>query len=67
MAADYSDRNPVPGALYADHFTTVCARFDRALEQAGASHAVIFSGSPKIALRPRFAAETFSPKCLGVL
>ena len=49
MAADYSDKNPVLGALYADHLSTVCARFDRALEQAGASHAVIFSGAPKVA------------------
>ena len=49
MAADYSDKNPVLGALYPDHLTTVRARFDRALEQAGASHAVIFAGAPKVA------------------
>ena len=49
MAADYTDQNPALGALYPEHLDTVCKRFDRALEQAGASHVVIFAGSPKVA------------------
>ena len=49
MNADYSDKNPALAALYAEHIETVTARHDHALEQAGASHAIIFSGNPKIA------------------
>lgn len=49
MTADYSDKNPDLGALYPAHLQTVCQRFDRALEQAGASHAVVFSGAPRFA------------------
>ena len=49
MNSDYTDRNPALGALYAEHIKTVTARHDRALEQAGANHAVIYSGNPKIA------------------
>ena len=49
MTADYTDKNPALGALYPAHLQTVCQRFDRALEQAGASHAVVFSGAPKVA------------------
>ena len=49
MNADYSDSNAELGALYGDHLETVKARHDHALEQAGASHAVIFSGAPKLA------------------
>jgi len=49
MTADYTDKNPALGALYPEHLQTVCDRFDHALEQAGASHVVIFSGSPKVA------------------
>ncbi len=45
----YSIKNPTLGALYAEHIDTMCARHDHALEQAGASHAVIFSGNPTIA------------------
>lgn len=47
MSNDYSDNNPLLGALYEDHLRIVMARHDRALEKAGASHAVIFSGHPK--------------------
>lgn len=49
MDDNYSDKNPSLGALYAEHIETVCARHDHALEQAGASHAIIYSGNPKIA------------------
>ena len=49
MTADYSDKNPALGALYGAHLETVSARHDHALEQAGASHAVIYSGNPKLA------------------
>ena len=47
MNIDYSDKNPQLGALYPDHIETLRARHDHALEQAGAAHAVIFSGAPK--------------------
>ncbi len=49
MNADYSDKNPTLAALYPDHIQSVCQRHEHALESAGASHAVIFSGSAKIA------------------
>ncbi len=49
MTNDYSEKNPALGALYAEHIETVAARHDHALEQAGASHAVIYSGNPSIA------------------
>lgn len=49
MNANYSDDNPALGALYGTHLDTVKARHDHALEQAGASHVVIFSGAPKLA------------------
>ena len=49
MKPDYSDQNPELGALYAAHIDTLAARHDHALEQAGASHAVVYSGNPKIA------------------
>lgn len=45
----FSDRNPELGALYGNHLATVTARHDHALEKAGASHAVIYSGNPKLA------------------
>ena len=48
MNADFTDRNPALGALYADHLVTIAARHDAALEKAGASHAVIFSGAPHL-------------------
>lgn len=49
MSDDYSDKNPDLGRLYPEHIRTLCARHDHALENSGASHAVIFSGNPKIA------------------
>ena len=49
MNNDYSDKNPTLGALYGGPLQTVTARHDRALEKAGASHAVIYSGNPKVA------------------
>ncbi|MGH8222833.1 MAG: Xaa-Pro dipeptidase [Woeseiaceae bacterium] len=33
--------------LYGAHVAEICARHDRALERAGAAHAVIFAGAPK--------------------
>ncbi len=49
MNTDYSDRNTALGSLYGAHLDIVKARHDRALEQAGASHAIIYSGNPKAA------------------
>ena len=49
MHSDYTDSNPSLGALYEGHLRAVMARHDQALEQAGASHAVIYSGNPKVA------------------
>ncbi len=49
MNLDYSDKNPALGRLYAQHVEAICRRHDHALECAGASHAVIFSGAPKFA------------------
>jgi Xaa-Pro dipeptidase len=48
MNPDYTDKNPALGALYGDHLRTVTARHDHALEEAGASGAVIYSGNPKL-------------------
>jgi len=47
MNDDYSDINPTLAALYPQHLETVLRRHNFALENAGASHIVIFSGSPK--------------------
>ena len=47
MSDDYSDKNPDLGQLYGAHVATVRARHDHALENAGAAHAVVFSGCPK--------------------
>jgi Xaa-Pro dipeptidase len=47
MKSDYSDSNPDLGRLYGRHVNTLRERHDHALETAGASHAVIFSGAPK--------------------
>lgn len=49
MKADYSDQNPALGALYPKHIETLASRHDHALAEAGASHAVIYSGNPKLA------------------
>lgn len=48
MNADYTDKNPALGALYGGHIKAVSARHDHALEKAGATHAVIYSGNPKL-------------------
>ena len=49
MHRDYTDINPSLGALYEGHLRAVMARHDQALDHAGASHAVIYSGNPKVA------------------
>lgn len=49
MNDDYTDQNVSLGALYADHLAAIAARHDHALEKAGASHVVIYSGNPKLA------------------
>jgi len=54
MSDDYSDKNPNLGILYPAHIQALCARHDHALETSGASHAVIFSGSAKIAFLDDF-------------
>jgi len=36
------------GRTYPSHIKTLTARHDRALEKAGANHAIIFSGAPKL-------------------
>ena len=55
MVADYTDSNPALGTLFPDHLQVVRKHYDRALQQAGASHAVVFSGSPKIAFLDDYA------------
>ena len=49
MNNDYTNKNTSLGALYASHLQAVTRRHDHALEQAGASHAIIYSGNPKVA------------------
>jgi len=49
MNFDFSDNNADLGKLYPGHLETVLKRHDHALEQAGAAHAVIFSGALKYA------------------
>ncbi len=49
MNIDYSDKNSELGKLFPAHVAEICRRHDHALEQAGASHAVIFSGAPRYA------------------
>jgi Xaa-Pro dipeptidase len=49
MKGDFSDSNPALAALYPQHLDAVFARYDRALERAGAGHAVVYSGNPKAA------------------
>ena len=49
MKSDYTDNNPSLGALYSGHLEAITARHDHALEKAGASHAIIYSGNPKVA------------------
>jgi len=47
MSDDYSDKNSDLGKLYPAHVEVMSARHDHALENSGAAHVVIFSGSPK--------------------
>ncbi len=49
MLNQYTDRNPALAADYAAHVAEVGKRFSKALERAGAAHAVIFSGAPHYA------------------
>jgi Xaa-Pro dipeptidase len=49
MSDDYSDQNADLGALYPEHIQKLILRHEHALENSGAAHAVIFSGSPKTA------------------
>jgi Xaa-Pro dipeptidase len=49
MNLSYTDKNPALGALYSNHLQTIAGRHDYALEKAGGSHAVIYSGNPKLA------------------
>ena len=44
MSSNYAE----PGELYPAHIEAIKARHDHALEKAGAGHAVIFSGAPKL-------------------
>lgn len=57
MADDFTDSNIELGKLYAGHLDALVQRYDRALEKAGASHAIVFSGKPKIA----FLDDSFYP------
>ena len=45
-ASDWTDESTL-GANYWDHVEAMLARYDRALERAGAAHAVVFSGAAK--------------------
>ena len=47
MNPDYSDKNPDLASLYGAHIEALASRHDYALENAGANHAIIFSGNPK--------------------
>jgi Xaa-Pro dipeptidase len=46
-ASVYADNSEL-GTLYPGHVQDIQARHDRALEKAGAGHAVIFSGAPQL-------------------
>ncbi len=48
MNTNCAETNSTLGGLYSAHIETVTTRYDYALEQAGASHAVIFSGNPRV-------------------
>jgi Xaa-Pro dipeptidase len=47
MTPEFLGNEPLPVQFYRDHVATMCARFDRALDSAGARHAVVYSGAPK--------------------
>ena len=66
MDTEFSDRNAALGELYAGHLDVVRARHDRALEEAGANCAVIFSGSARTAfLDDRAYPFVANPHFLG--
>ncbi len=48
MNSPSADAQAGLAAAYPEHVRTVAARHDRALERAGAGHAVIFSGAPRL-------------------
>ncbi|MDH4126005.1 MAG: Xaa-Pro dipeptidase [Gammaproteobacteria bacterium] len=60
MNNDYSDQNTELAGLYPAHLDTVRQRHDHALDKAGASHAVIFSGSSRYVFLDDMA-YTFKP------
>ena len=47
MSYDYTTSNPDLGRLYAGHLDTRFEQYNAALERVGASHAIVFSGSPQ--------------------
>jgi Xaa-Pro dipeptidase len=47
MTGNWADEQALAGA-YWDHVEALIARHDHALERAGAAHAVIFSGAPRL-------------------
>jgi Xaa-Pro dipeptidase len=49
MNPTYTDKNPALGDLYGNHLQIVASRHEYALEKAGGSHAVIYSGNPRLA------------------
>jgi Xaa-Pro dipeptidase len=49
MSADIMADEPNLARYYREHIAAMCARYDHALEGAGAMHAVIYSGAPKTA------------------
>ncbi|MEL7186297.1 MAG: Xaa-Pro dipeptidase [Pseudomonadota bacterium] len=49
MSNDYTTSNTALGPLYVAHLETLKTHYDHALEQAGATHAVIYSGNPRYA------------------
>ncbi len=48
---------PDIGTHYPEHVATVAARYDDALAKAGAGHAIVFSGAPKL----RFLDDNYYP------
>ena len=57
MDKAFSDGNPELGRLYGAHIATMRERYDHALQETGASHAVIFSGAP----HPVFLDDMYYP------
>jgi Xaa-Pro dipeptidase len=57
MNSDFTGSGPVPAKHYRDHVAAMCGRYDRALDNAGALHAVVYAGAPK----PVFLDDTQYP------